>query len=185
MKKSIKRASSLALAMMMAGSMMPMAFAEDATIDQENPTEGHIDLSYTVASSYKVTYPTTVEAAAGELSDTVEKSFTINISDVSLASGKELQVTVTPDGQEEGNQLGLQLENPVGGAGESISIKFGHKGSDFSQTKVMDTFSNNKGLENSVMELAYKLSDATQLNGKSAGKYTGRVTIKAEPIAKA
>ena len=51
MKKSIKRASSLALAMMMAGSMMPMAFAENQTISQDNPTPGHIALSYNIASS--------------------------------------------------------------------------------------------------------------------------------------
>ena len=183
MKKSIKRASSIALAMMMAGSMMPMAFAENQTIDQANPTAGHIELSYTVDSTYKVTYPATVDAAAGELSDTLEKTFTINVSDVALESGKDLKVSLAASENDTANSI--PLEN-AGDSSKTITIVFGVAGTEYTRGQIISqNISNNKGDAAKEINIGYKLASADELKSKPSGKYTGRIVISAEPVAKA
>ena len=184
MKKSIKKISSLALAMLMAGSIMPMAFAADTEINQDSdPKSGEVKVSYTVKETYKVSFPSEVVINTNFGTTEVGK-FNIAASDIAVNNISNLKVFVTATN---GNQLDLANKD---NAEEKISILLGVYKTDGENnyTKqdlpVEKLFANNKGLAAGEFTVGYKLLDENQLNGKSAGTYSANVTVNVSVAAK-
>lgn len=171
MKKSIKKISSLALAMLMAGSIMPMAFAADTDTEINQDTvqkQSDVKVSYEIKDSYKVTFPSEITIPS-DFDATKEQTFTITASDIAIASNKDLLVSV------EGDTRDLLYIYNEANQDESIQFKMGKAGTDYTGETDEATearFSSNIGGTPGTLEMGLKLFDDTQLNGKSSGKYS-------------
>lgn len=175
MKKSIKKISSLALAMLMAGSIMPMAFAADTDTEINQDTvqkQSDVKVSYEIKETYKVTFPSEVIIASDAIdADTKEVTFNIKLEDIAVASGNAVKV---------GLPRTLDLKNKVA-QDEMISLKLGNAAEDYTGTEAGEltrSFGNNKGVQSDSFDVGMKLKDADQLNGKSSGTYEGNITVK-------
>lgn len=169
MENSIKKISSFALATLMAGSIMPMAFAADAEINQGSSVkQADIKVSYEIKQTYKVTFPSEITIPA-DFDATKEQTFTITASDIAIASNKDLLVSVMGS---TGDSLYINNE---ANEDESIQFKMGKAGTDYTGEADEATearFSSNIGGTPGTLEMGLKLFDDTQLNGKSSGKYS-------------
>lgn len=179
MKKSIKKISSIALSLVMVIASMPMALAEDTTIDQDSAEKiANVPITYEMGESYTISFPASV-AIDHSFDHTSEGKIEIKAANVAVRANNSIQIKV---GSGSDNAI-IPLRNEEDGA--EISLIMGLYGTEYTPEapEVIGTAGSDIDEEKIVLEVGYKFKNGEdELKGKPAGSYRGNIVIKTEVV---